>query len=166
MSVTDIETPDEQTEQQQDSRHFAKVKQQLADAEAKAERYRKAAIDNAARIAGYDPTDFVTRQLVKEFETARPDDDPTPEALLAYAQEVGAPEPKTAPPAEPAQPDIAQLVTRQQAVGDGIREASTPATPADIDEQIVEAERNGDTARSIALKNEKFGLGRPAGATP
>jgi len=135
-------------EETQDNNAIKSMRERIKELEAVEKEFKSVQMDNAIQDAGFDPNTGAGKALKDLYKGELQAD-----AIKEFASQYGWGD----APAEPTQEELQrQRVVSSQDNLDTVIEASVPVEPVGLDDQIAQAQADGDWATSSALKADKL----------
>ena len=135
-------------EETQDNNAIKQMRERIKELESIEKEYKSVQMANAIKDAGFDPTTGPGKALKDLYKGELQAD-----AIKQFASEYGWGD----APAEPTQEELQrQRVVSSQDNLDTVIEASVPVEPVGIDDQIAQAQADGDWQTSSNLKADKL----------
>ena len=135
-------------EDMQDNNAIKQMRERIKELEAVEKEYKSVQMGNAIKDAGFDPDTGAGKALKDLYKGELQAD-----AIKDFASQYGWGD----APAEPTQDELQrQRVVSSQANLDTVIEASVPVEPVGLDDQIAQAQADGDWSTSSALKADKL----------
>ena len=135
-------------EETQDNNAIKQMRERIKELETVEKEYKSVQMANAIKEAGFDPDTGAGKALKDLYKGELQAD-----AIKQFAADYGWGD----TPAEPTQEELQrQRVVSSQDSLDTVIEASVPVEPVGIDDQIAQAQADGDWATSSALKADKL----------
>ena len=135
--------------QEEDNNAIKLMRDRIKELEGVEKEYKTVQMDNAIQSAGFDPASGQGKALKDLYKG-----DLEADAIKAFAAEnYGWGE--DAPAVQEQEAQKARVVTSQDSL-DAVTQASVPVEPADVNDQIAQAQQDGDWQTSSALKAEKL----------
>ena len=135
-------------EEMQDNNAIKQMRERIKELESVEKEFKSVQMANAIKDAGFDP-DNGTGKALKDLYKGELQAD----AIKEFASQYGWGD----APAEPTQEELQrQRVVSSQDNLDTVIEASVPVEPVGLDDQIAQAQADGDWATSSALKADKL----------
>ena len=136
-------------ETQEDNNAIKNMRERIKELEGVEKEYKSVQMGTAIKDAGFDPASGQGKALKDLYKGALEVD-----AIKAFAAEqYGWGE--EAPAVQEQEAQKARVVTSQDSL-DAVAQASVPVEPADVNDQIAQAQQDGDWQTSSALKAEKL----------
>jgi len=135
-------------EEMQDNNAIKSMRERIKELEAVEKEFKSVQMANAIKDAGFDPDTGAGKALKDLYKGELQAD-----AIKEFASQYGWGD----APAEPTQEELQrQRVVSSQDNLDTVIEASVPVEPVGLDDQIAQAQADGDWATSSALKADKL----------
>jgi len=135
-------------EETQDNNAIKQMRERIKELESVEKEYKSVQMANAIKDAGFDPDTGAGKALKDLYKGELQAD-----AIKEFASQYGWGD----APAEPTQEELQrQRVVSSQDSLDTVIEASVPVEPVGLDDQIAQAQADGDWATSSALKADKL----------
>ena len=135
-------------EEMQDNNALRQMRERIKELESVEKEYKSVQMANAIKDAGFDPDTGAGKALKDLYKGELQAD-----AIKEFASQYGWGD----APAEPTQEELQrQRVVSSQDNLDTVIEASVPVEPVGLDDQIAQAQADGDWATSSALKADKL----------
>jgi len=135
-------------EETQDNNAIKQMRERIKELESVEKEYKSVQMANAIKDAGFDPDTGAGKALKDLYKGELQAD-----AIKEFASQYGWGD----APAEPTQEELQrQRVVSSQDNLDTVIEASVPVEPVGLDDQIAQAQADGDWATSSNLKAEKL----------
>ena len=135
-------------EEMQDNNAIKQMRERIKELESVEKEFKSVQMSNAIKDAGFDPDTGAGKALKDLYKGELQAD-----AIKEFASQYGWGD----APAEPTQEELQrQRVVSSQANLDTVIEASVPVEPVGLDDQIAQAQADGDWATSSALKADKL----------
>jgi len=135
-------------EEMQDNNAIKQMRERIKELESAEKELNSVKMANAIKDAGFDPDTGAGKALKDLYKGELQAD-----AIKEFASQYGWGD----APAEPTQEELQrQRVVSSQANLDTVIEASVPVEPVGLDDQIAQAQADGDWATSSALKADKL----------
>jgi len=135
-------------EEMQDNNAIKQMRERIKELESAEKELNSVQMANAIKDAGFDPDTGAGKALKDLYKGELQAD-----AIKEFASQYGWGD----APAEPTQEELQrQRVVSSQANLDTVIEASVPVEPVGLDDQIAQAQADGDWATSSALKADKL----------
>jgi hypothetical protein len=135
-------------EDMQDNNAIKQMRERIKELESVEKEYKSVQMANAIKDAGFDPDTGAGKALKDLYKGELQAD-----AIKEFASQYGWGD----APAEPTQEELQrQRVVSSQDNLDTVIEASVPVEPVGLDDQIAQAQADGDWATSSALKADKL----------
>lgn len=135
-------------EETQDNNAIKQMRERIKELESVEKEYKSVQMANAIKDAGFDPDTGAGKALKDLYKGELQAD-----AIKEFASQYGWGD----APAEPTQEELQrQRVVSGQDNLDTVIEASVPVEPVGLDDQIAQAQADGDWATSSALKADKL----------
>lgn len=135
-------------EETQDNNAIKQMRERIKELESVEKEYKSVQMANAIKDAGFDPDTGAGKALKDLYKGELQAD-----AIKDFASQYGWGD----APAEPTQEELQrQRVVSSQDSLDTVIEASVPVEPVGLDDQIAQAQADGDWATSSALKADKL----------
>ena len=136
-------------ETQEDNNAIKNMRERIKELEGVEKEYKSVQQDKVIQDAGFDPSSGQGKALKDLYKG-----DLEVDAIKAFAAEqYGWGE--EAPAVQEQEAQKARVVTSQDSL-DAVTQASVPVEPADVNDQIAQAQQDGDWQASSALKAEKL----------
>ena len=137
-------------ETQEDNNAIKQMRERIKELEAVEKEYKTVQTDNAIKDAGFDPNSGQGKALKDLYKGEL-----TSDAIQQFAQEQygWTSESPTTPDPQAAQKS--RVVTSQESL-DTVIEASVPVEPVSVNDQIAQAQADGDWATSSNLKADQL----------
>ena len=133
---------------QEDNNAIKQMRERIKELETVEKEYKSVQMANAIKDAGFDPDTGAGKALKDLYKGELQAD-----AIKEFASQYGWGD----APAEPTQDELQrQRVVSSQANLDTVIEASVPVEPVGLDDQIAQAQADGDWSTSSALKADKL----------
>ena len=133
---------------QEDNNAIKQMRERIKELETVEKEYKSVQMANAIKDAGFDPDTGAGKALKDLYKGELQAD-----AIKQFAADYGWGD----APAEPTQEELQrQRVVSSQDSLDTVIEASVPVEPVGIDDQIAQAQADGDWQTSSALKADKL----------
>ena len=133
---------------QEDNNAIKQMRERIKELESVEKEYKSVQMANAIKDAGFDPDTGAGKALKDLYKGELQAD-----AIKDFASQYGWGD----APAEPTQQELQrQRVVSSQDNLDTVIEASVPVEPVGLDDQIAQAQADGDWATSSALKADKL----------
>ena len=133
---------------QEDNNAIKSMRERIKELEAVEKEYKSVKMESAIKDAGFDPATGAGKALKDLYKGELQAD-----AIKEFASQYGWGD----APAEPTQEELQrQRVVSSQDNLDTVIEASVPVEPVGLDDQIAQAQADGDWATSSALKADKL----------
>ena len=140
----------ETVEEGQDNNAIKQMRERIKELEAKEKEFKSVLMGNAIKDAGFDPDSGQGKALKDLYKG-----DLQADAIKQFAQENYGWGSETPTEADPQAVQKARVVSSQQNL-DTVIEASVPVEPVGLDDQIAQAQADGDWQTSSALKADKL----------
>jgi hypothetical protein len=140
----------EAVEETQDNNAIKQMRERIKELEAKEKEFKSVLMGNAIKDAGFDPDSGQGKALKDLYKG-----DLQADAIKQFAQENYGWGSETPTEADPQAVQKARVVSSQQNL-DTVIEASVPVEPVGLDDQIAQAQADGDWQTSSALKADKL----------
>ena len=135
-------------EDMQDNNALRQMRERIKELESVEKEYKSVQMANAIKDAGFDPDTGAGKALKDLYKGELQAD-----AIKEFASQYGWGD----APAEPTQEELQrQRVVSSQDNLDTVIEASVPVEPVGLDDQIAQAQADGDWSTSSALKADKL----------
>jgi hypothetical protein len=135
-------------EEMQDNNAIKQMRERIKELESVEKEFKSVQMANAIKDAGFDPDTGAGKALKDLYKGELQAD-----AIKEFASQYGWGD----APAEPTQEELQrQRVVSSQDNLDTVIEASVPVEPVGLDDQIAQAQADGDWATSSALKADKL----------
>jgi len=135
-------------EETQDNNAIKSMRERIKELEAVEKEFKSVQMANAIKDAGFDPDNGAGKALKDLYKGELQAD-----AIKEFASQYGWGD----APAEPTQEELQrQRVVSSQDNLDTVIEASVPVEPVGLDDQIAQAQADGDWKTSSALKADKL----------
>jgi hypothetical protein len=135
-------------EETQDNNAIKQMRERIKELESVEKEYKSVQMANAIKDAGFDPDTGAGKALKDLYKGELQAD-----AIKDFASQYGWGD----APAEPTQQELQrQRVVSSQDNLDTVIEASVPVEPVGLDDQIAQAQADGDWSTSSALKADKL----------
>jgi hypothetical protein len=135
-------------EEMQDNNAIKQMRERIKELESVEKEYKSVQMANAIKDAGFNPDTGAGKALKDLYKGELQAD-----AIKEFASQYGWGD----APAEPTQEELQrQRVVSSQDNLDTVIEASVPVEPVGLDDQIAQAQADGDWATSSALKADKL----------
>lgn len=135
-------------EEMQDNNAIKQMRERIKELESVEKEFKSVQMANAIKDAGFNPDTGAGKALKDLYKGELQAD-----AIKEFASQYGWGD----APAEPTQEELQrQRVVSSQANLDTVIEASVPVEPVGLDDQIAQAQADGDWATSSALKADKL----------
>jgi len=135
-------------EETQDNNAIKSMRERIKELEAVEKEFKSVQMANAIQDAGFDPDNGAGKALKDLYKGELQAD-----AIKEFASQYGWGD----APAEPTQEELQrQRVVSSQDNLDTVIEASVPVEPVGLDDQIAQAQADGDWQTSSALKADKL----------
>jgi hypothetical protein len=135
-------------EETQDNNAIKQMRERIKELESVEKEFKSVQMANAIKDAGFDPDNGAGKALKDLYKGELQAD-----AIKEFASQYGWGD----APAEPTQEELQrQRVVSSQDNLDTVIEASVPVEPVGIDDQIAQAQADGDWKTSSALKADKL----------
>ena len=135
-------------EVQEDNNAIKQMRERIKELETVEKEYKSVQMANAIKDAGFDPDTGAGKALKDLYKGELQAD-----AIKDFASQYGWGD----APAEPTQEELQrQRVVSSQDNLDTVIEASVPVEPVGLDDQIAQAQADGDWSTSSALKADKL----------
>ena len=135
-------------EETQDNNAIKQMRERIKELESVEKEYKSVQMANAIKDAGFDPDTGAGKALKDLYKGELQAD-----AIKDFASQYGWGD----APAEPTQEELQrQRVVSSQDNLDTVIEASVPVEPVGLDDQIAQAQADGDWQTSSALKADKL----------
>ena len=135
-------------EETQDNNAIKQMRERIKELESVEKEYKSVQMANAIKDAGFDPDTGAGKALKDLYKGELQAD-----AIKEFASQYGWGD----APAEPTQEELQrQRVVSSQDNLDTVIEASVPVEPVGLDDQIAQAQADGDWQTSSALKADKL----------
>jgi len=135
-------------EVQEDNNAIKQMRERIKELETVEKEYKSVQMANAIKDAGFDPDTGAGKALKDLYKGELQAD-----AIKNFASQYGWGD----APAEPTQEELQrQRVVSSQDNLDTVIEASVPVEPVGLDDQIAQAQADGDWSTSSALKADKL----------
>jgi len=135
-------------EEMQDNNAIKQMRERIKELESVEKEFKSVQMDNAIQDAGFDPNTGAGKALKDLYKGELQAD-----AIKEFASQYGWGD----APAEPTQEELQrQRVVSSQDNLDTVIEASVPVEPVGLDDQIAQAQADGDWQTSSALKADKL----------
>ena len=135
-------------EMQEDNNAIKQMRERIKELETVEKEYKSVQMANAIKDAGFDPDTGAGKALKDLYKGELQAD-----AIKDFASQYGWGD----APAEPTQEELQrQRVVSSQDNLDTVIEASVPVEPVGLDDQIAQAQADGDWSTSSALKADKL----------
>ena len=135
---------------QDDNNAIKSMRERIKELEGVEKEYKSVQMGNAIKDAGFDPSSGQGKALKDLYKG-----DLQPEAIQQFAQENYGWGSETPTEVDPQAAQKARVVSSQKNL-DTVIEASVPVEPVGIDDQIAQAQQDGDWQTSSNLKAEKL----------
>ena len=136
-------------ETQEDNNAIKQMRERIKELEGVEKEFKSVQQDKVIQEAGFDPSSGQGKALKDLYKG-----DLEVDAIKAFAAEqYGWGE--EAPAVQEQEAQKARVVTSQDSL-DAVAQASVPVEPADVNDQIAQAQQDGDWQTSSALKAEKL----------
>ncbi len=136
-------------ETQEDNNAIKQMRERIKELEGVEKEFKSVQQDKVIQDAGFDPSSGQGKALKDLYKG-----DLEVDAIKAFAAEqYGWGE--EAPAVQEQEAQKARVVTSQESL-DAVAQASVPVEPADVNDQIAQAQQDGDWQTSSALKAEKL----------
>jgi len=136
-------------ETQEDNNAIKQMRERIKELEGVEKEFKSVQQDKVIQDAGFDPSSGQGKALKDLYKG-----DLEVDAIKAFAAEqYGWGE--EAPAVQEQEAQKARVVTSQESL-DAVAQASVPVEPADVNDQIAQAQQDGDWQASSALKAEKL----------
>ena len=136
-------------ETQEDNNAIKNMRERIKELEGVEKEYKSVQQDKVIQDAGFDPSSGQGKALKDLYKG-----DLEVDAIKAFAAEqYGWGE--EAPAVQEQEAQKARVVTSQESL-DAVAQASVPVEPANVNDQIAQAQQDGDWQTSSALKAEKL----------
>ena len=133
---------------QEDNNAIKQMRERIKELETVEKEYKSVQMANAIKDAGFDPDTGAGKALKDLYKGELQSD-----AIKEFASQYGWGD----APAEPTQEELQrQRVVSSQDNLDTVIEASVPVEPVGLDDQIAQAQADGDWSTSSALKADKL----------
>lgn len=133
---------------QEDNNAIKQMRERIKELETVEKEYKSVQMANAIKDAGFDPDTGAGKALKDLYKGELQAD-----AIKEFASQYGWGD----APAEPTQEELQrQRVVSSQDNLDTVIEASVPVEPVGLDDQIAQAQADGDWSTSSALKADKL----------
>lgn len=133
---------------QEDNNAIKQMRERIKELETVEKEYKSVQMANAIKDAGFNPDTGAGKALKDLYKGELQAD-----AIKEFASQYGWGD----APAEPTQDELQrQRVVSSQANLDTVIEASVPVEPVGLDDQIAQAQADGDWSTSSALKADKL----------
>ena len=133
---------------QEDNNAIKQMRERIKELETVEKEYKSVQMANAIKDAGFDPDTGAGKALKDLYQGELQAD-----AIKDFASQYGWGD----APAEPTQEELQrQRVVSSQDNLDTVIEASVPVEPVGLDDQIAQAQADGDWSTSSALKADKL----------
>ena len=133
---------------QEDNNAIKQMRERIKELESVEKEYKSVQMANAIKDAGFDPDTGAGKALKDLYKGELQAD-----AIKDFASQYGWGD----APAEPTQEELQrQRVVSSQDNLDTVIEASVPVEPVGLDDQIAQAQADGDWSTSSALKADKL----------
>ena len=133
---------------QEDNNAIKQMRERIKELESVEKEYKSVQMANAIKDAGFDPDTGAGKALKDLYKGELQAD-----AIKDFASQYGWGD----APAEPTQQELQrQRVVSSQDNLDTVIEASVPVEPVGLDDQIAQAQADGDWSTSSALKADKL----------
>ena len=133
---------------QEDNNAIKQMRERIKELESVEKEYKSVQMANAIKDAGFDPDTGAGKALKDLYKGELQAD-----AIKNFASQYGWGD----APAEPTQDELQrQRVVSSQDNLDTVIEASVPVEPVGLDDQIAQAQADGDWSTSSALKADKL----------
>lgn len=147
--------PDNEHAPDEDTPNFRKLREKVERLEAENNELRSVAAKNMVQVAGYDPSNRLTELVLNQF-LGSDEVELTPDRFKAFAAEYNLPS-TGAPAGDEGGTDNSDAFDALQAGADELRQATRQAAgEPSVEEQIANAEADGDFDTARALKTEKI----------
>ena len=140
----------EAVEEGQDNNAIKQMRERIKELEAVEKEFKSVQMGNAIKDAGFDPDSGQGKALKDLYKG-----DLQADAIKQFAQENYGWGSETPTTEDPQAAQKARVVSSQQSL-DTVIEASVPVEPVGLDDQIAQAQADGDWATSSALKADKL----------
>ena len=135
---------------QDDNNAIKSMRERIKELEGVEKEYKSVQMGNAIKDAGFDPSSGQGKALKDLYKG-----DLQPEAIQQFAKENYGWGSETPTKVDPQAAQKARVVSSQESL-DTVIEASVPVEPVVIDDQIAQAQQDGDWQTSSNLKAEKL----------
>ena len=135
---------------QDDNNAIKSMRERIKELEGVEKEYKSVQMGNAIKDAGFDPSSGQGKALKDLYKGEL-----QPEAIQQFAQENYGWGSETPTEVDPQAAQKARVVSSQESL-DTVIEASVPVEPVVIDDQIAQAQQDGDWQTSSNLKAEKL----------
>ena len=136
-------------ETQEDNNAIKQMRERIKELEGVEKEFKSVQQDKVIQDAGFDPASGQGKALKDLYKG-----DLEVDAIKAFAAEqYGWGE--EAPAVQEQEAQKARVITSQESL-DAVAQASVPVEPADVNDQIAQAQQDGDWQTSSALKAEKL----------
>ena len=135
---------------QDDNNAIKAMRERIKELEATEKEFKSVQMGNAIKDAGFDPESGQGKALKDLYKG-----DLQPEAIQQFAKENYGWGSETPTEVDPQAAQKARVVSSQESL-DTVIEASVPVEPVVIDDQIAQAQQDGDWQTSSNLKAEKL----------
>ena len=135
---------------QDDNNAIKSMRERIKELEGVEKEYKSVQMGNAIKDAGFDPSSGQGKALKDLYKG-----DLQPEAIQQFAKENYGWGSETPTEVNPQAAQKARVVSSQESL-DTVIEASVPVEPVVIDDQIAQAQQDGDWQTSSNLKAEKL----------
>ena len=135
---------------QDDNNAIKSMRERIKELEGVEKEYKSVQMGNAIKDAGFDPSSGQGKALKDLYKGEL-----QPEAIQQFAKENYGWGSETPTKVDPQAAQKARVVSSQESL-DTVIEASVPVEPVVIDDQIAQAQQDGDWQTSSNLKAEKL----------
>jgi len=140
----------ETVEEGQGNNAIKQMRERIKELEVVEKEYKSVQVENAIKDAGFDPVSGQGKALKDLYKG-----DLQPEAIQQFAQENYGWGSETPTEVDPQAAQKARVVSSQESL-DTVIEASVPVEPVGIDDQIAQAQQDGDWQTASNLKADKL----------
>jgi len=140
----------ETVEEGQDNNAIKQMRERIKELEVVEKEYKSVQVANAISDAGFDPSSGQGKALKDLYKG-----DLQPEAIQQFAKENYGWGSETPTEADPQAAQKARVVSSQENL-DTVIEASVPVEPVGINDQIAQAQQDGDWQTAANLKADKL----------
>ena len=145
-----MEEVENMVEEQEDNNAIKSMRERIKELEGVEKEYKSVQMGNAIKDAGFDPSSGQGKALKDLYKGEL-----QPEAIQQFAKENYGWGSETPTKVDPQAAQKARVVSSQESL-DTVIEASVPVEPVVIDDQIAQAQQDGDWQTSSNLKADKL----------